>query len=41
MRTLDTHFVWRNDEVQSLLEATSDYKAKKAYAGVDLESIKD
>ena len=39
-RTEDIHLVWTDDEVQLLLE-TRDFKAKKVYAGVDWESIKD
>ena len=35
MRTKDTHLVWTDDEVQLLLETTRDFKAMKAYAGVD------
>ena len=41
MRTEDTHLVWADDEIQLLLEATSDFKGKKAYGGVDWERIKD
>ena len=41
MRTEDTHLVWIDDEVQLLLEKARDFKAKKAYAGVDWESIKN
>ena len=41
MRTEDTHFVWTDVEVQSLLETTRDFKAKKAYAEVYWESIKE
>ena len=41
MRTEDTHLFWTDDEVQLLLETTRDSKAKKAYTGLDWESIKD
>ena len=41
MRTEDTHLVWTDDKVQLILETTSDFKAKNAYAGVDWESIND
>ena len=41
MRTEDTHFVWTDVEAQSLLETTRDFKAKKAYAEVYWESIKE
>ena len=41
MRTDDTHLFWTDDEVQLLLETTRDFKAKKVYAGVDWESMKD
>ena len=41
MRTKDTHLVWTDDEVQLLLETTRDFKAMKAYAGVDQESKKE
>ena len=41
MKTEDTHFVWSDDEVQRLSETKKYLKAKKAYAGVDWESIKD
>ena len=41
IRTKDTHLVWTDDEAQLLLETTRDFKAKKAYAQVDTESIKD
>ena len=41
MRNEDTYLVKTDDEVQLLLEATRDFKAKKPYGGVDWESIKD
>ena len=41
IRTKDTHLVWTDDEAQLLLETIRDFKAKKAYAQVDTESIKD
>ena len=41
MRTEDKHLVRTDDEVQLLLETTRDFKAKKAYVGVDWKSIKD
>ena len=40
MRTENTHLVGTDDEVQVLLEIR-DFKAKKAFAGVDWERIKD
>ena len=40
MRTEDIHHVWMDDRVQLLLEITRDFKAKKANAGADWESIK-
>ena len=35
MRTEDTDLFWTNDEVQLLSETARNFKAKKAYAGVD------
>ena len=35
MRTEDKHLVRTDDEVQLLLETTRDFKAKKAYVGVE------
>ena len=41
MRTEDTHLVWTDYEVQLLLETARDFKAKKVYAGVYWESMKE
>ena len=40
MRTEETHLVWKDHEVQLLLETTRDFEAMKTYARVDWESIK-
>ena len=39
IRSANTHLVWKDDEVQLLSEITKDFKVKKAYAGVNWESI--
>lgn len=37
VKTGDTHLVWRDEEVETLLETTRDFRVSKAYEGVVLQ----
>ena len=40
MRKVDDYLVWIKNETQLLLDTTNDFKTKKAYGGVNWESVK-
>ena len=40
MRKVDDYLVWTKNETQLLLDTTNDFKTKKAYGGVNWESVK-